>query len=167
MGSSSGKALLASAISLLLFGLFLPGAAAQTTGQIQWESIGPIGISILALVPHPTDPLTLYAVVDAHGVYKSTDSGETWQAKNQGIEGLTVLSLSIADETGKVLHAGTLGGGVFKSTDGGETWEPTGNIVFGIPEIGALGHLWELSPAAVNEPLSKLIDAAPGTTLRS
>lgn len=153
MQSYNSKTLLITLVLLLLLELLLPDAAVtQTIGGVQWKSIDPAGVSILALVPHPTDPLTLYAVVDAHGVYKSIDGGETWQAKNQGIEGLTVFNLIVANEAGKVLYVATLGDGVFKSTNGGETWEPSGNMESGIVEVEPLDPRWGvLGLAAMNE----------------
>ncbi|MCP4360463.1 MAG: hypothetical protein GY796_20835 [Chloroflexi bacterium] len=107
----------------------------------------------MALVPHPTEHLTLYAVVDAHGIYKSTDGGQTWQAKNQGIESLTVFSLTIADEAGNVLYAGTIQDGVFKSIDGGESWTMTPDKPANLAEdsllAGELPFVYSLAP--VNE----------------
>ncbi len=95
---------------------------AQSSGGIEWRPFTLEGVSILSLVSHPTNPFTLYAVIDPHGIYKTTDGGKTWQAKNKGIEGVVILCLSIADEAGKVLYAGSMHNGIFKSIDGGESW---------------------------------------------
>ena len=57
-----------------------------------------------------------------HGIYRSSDHGETWA--EVGLESEEVNELA-TDEFG-IIYAGTLGNGVFRSEDNGETWEQTG-----------------------------------------
>jgi len=58
------------------------------------------------------------------GMYKSTDSGATWSAINQGLDEIvaahTTVNALLVD--GDVLYLATSGFGVFKSPDGGATW---------------------------------------------
>jgi len=81
----------------------------------------------------------LYAAVDAHGIYVSTDGGKTWTVRNDGLpthhperviahpsERNTVFC-SLGNEPmpngGKDFQPG----GIFKSTDAGIHWEPLNN----------------------------------------
>ncbi|MEM7505666.1 MAG: sialidase family protein [Pseudomonadota bacterium] len=64
----------------------------------------------------------------AAAVWKSTDSGATWQAKRSGLPQkncfFTVLRQAMAGDTGTPagLYFGTNSGSLFASTDEGETW---------------------------------------------
>ena len=53
------------------------------------------------------------------GVFRSTDSGDSWTAVNTGLTYLTIYSLAI-NPSGEVFAA--TGGGVFRSTDNGDNW---------------------------------------------
>jgi len=64
-----------------------------------------------ALVIDPVHPSTLYAAVFEHGVFRSTNSGRSWQSFNAGRPTLEVRTLAL-DATGQTLYAGTAGGGV-------------------------------------------------------
>jgi photosystem II stability/assembly factor-like uncharacterized protein len=81
-----------------------------------------------ALAINPTTPATLYAGLSDSttnakgGVFKSTDSGGTWVAANNGLASTSVVSLAINPATPTTLYAGTWDSGVFKSTDSGGTW---------------------------------------------
>jgi photosystem II stability/assembly factor-like uncharacterized protein len=66
---------------------------------------------VAALVIDPVHPTTLYAAVYAHGVFRSTDSGRSWQSLNAGLTVLDVRTLDL-DANGRTLYAGTSGGGV-------------------------------------------------------
>ena len=80
----------------------------------------------------PVGRRTLYVAAVGKGVFKSTDDGHTWQAKNQGItgslnawriilrpDGSLYLLVCRGLENGQVIS-----GAVFKSADGAEHWEP-------------------------------------------
>jgi ligand-binding sensor domain-containing protein len=60
------------------------------------------------------------AATEDSGIYISNDFGVTWNAANNGISNLQVLSLS-NNNSGKIF-AGTNGGGVFMSADSGASW---------------------------------------------
>jgi photosystem II stability/assembly factor-like uncharacterized protein len=64
-----------------------------------------------ALAIDPAHPATLYAAAYARGVYRSTNSGRSWQPLNTGLPALDVRTLAL-DATGRTLYAGTSGGGV-------------------------------------------------------
>jgi photosystem II stability/assembly factor-like uncharacterized protein len=56
------------------------------------------------------------------GVWKSSDSGKTWKAMNQGLMTLNVRALAMAPKNAQTLYAGTNGSGLYRSTDAGATW---------------------------------------------
>ncbi len=53
------------------------------------------------------------------GVYLSTDYGESWTAKNNGLTSLVITCISSYENN---IFAGTYDKGVFRSTDYGESW---------------------------------------------
>lgn len=87
---------------------------------------------------HPDDPNTIWVIPlngDAAGrfppdasaaVWKSTDGGETWNAKRDGLpQGacfFTVLRQSMATDSDAGIYFGTNTGSVFASFDEGERW---------------------------------------------
>lgn len=80
---------------------------------------------ILSLAIDPATPSTLYAGGSTQGVYKSTDSGNSWT--QTGLTGRSVGALAIDPATPSTLYAGVElvasdGGSVLKSTDAGNTW---------------------------------------------
>jgi photosystem II stability/assembly factor-like uncharacterized protein len=101
-------------------------------GQV-WVSVNN-GIALpFALAINPQTPTTLYAgslsdpfYVEPNGVFKSTDSGETWS--NVGLD--DIRALIIDPQSPSTLYAGrayvhdvSTYGGIYKTTDGGATWE--------------------------------------------
>jgi hypothetical protein len=64
-------------------------------------------------------------------IYKSTDSGVTWSAINQGLPCVSVKSVVVNPISADTLYLGT-DRGVFKSIDGGQNWiTPSGIITLG------------------------------------
>ncbi len=64
-----------------------------------------------------------------YGVYLSTDYGESWTAKNNGLTSLDITCLAINDN---VLIAGTYERGLFRSTNNGDSWTAINN---GLPAL--------------------------------
>ncbi len=112
-------------------------------GGATWTNVGDfpnnfpnnVQAGVWALAIDPTMPSTMYAAVDDYnfyansaGVYKTTDSGITWN--RIGLNGAAVNLLVIAPGESNVLYAVTEGHytfprgfrGLFKSTDCGATW---------------------------------------------
>jgi photosystem II stability/assembly factor-like uncharacterized protein len=91
----------------------LPPAWVQTAGP------GASGINALL----PVSGAILAGTATA-GVFRSTDSGQNWQASNVGIEDETILALagnpSFLFASARPDDQGH--GGVFRSADGGQTW---------------------------------------------
>jgi photosystem II stability/assembly factor-like uncharacterized protein len=70
---------------------------------------------------------TLYLGPRAEGIYKSTDGGATWQARNNGGDSLLataeVFDLKVDPTKPDAIVAALLGVGIVRSTDAGSTWE--------------------------------------------
>jgi hypothetical protein len=100
-------------------------------------------------------------------VYKSTDGGGTWGARNTGLTNTGVGLLAIDPTTPTTLYAGVAGGGpvkagMFKSTDGATSWHPIGGPETGPGGITALA-IDPLTPTTLyagsaEGPLSKSTD---------
>jgi hypothetical protein len=112
---------------LLIAGLVLcclGSTQIAAAGINTWTSVGPEGAIVEAVVIDPTTtPTTLYAATLDGGVFKSTNAGVSWTARNTGLTVPGVRTLAIdPTTTPSTLYAGTAGDGVFKSTDGGDSW---------------------------------------------
>jgi photosystem II stability/assembly factor-like uncharacterized protein len=82
---------------------------------------------VLSLAIDPADANIMYAGTGAwvgggHGVYKSTDAGETWSPVNQGMLDYRISALAVDPIRPETVYAGGDSGELFKSTDGGQTW---------------------------------------------
>lgn len=84
--------------------------------------LGPEGGKIVTLNIDPSNPNILYAGTFGAGVYKSTDSGGTWQPARNGLGNLYINSFAIDRQNPATLYAGTYKDGVYKSTDAGASW---------------------------------------------
>lgn len=84
----------------------------------------------------PKDHRTLYVTAVGRGVYKSTNDGQTWSPKNNGIQQPSPLAWRITLASDHSLYLviarrsedGGIGnsadGAIYRSTDGAETWQP-------------------------------------------
>ncbi len=85
----------------------------------------------IAIPPHASNPIYVGSGF-GNGIYKSTDGGQTWIQKNQGLPLFggsicPILSLAIDPARTSTVWAGMqYGGGIVKSTDGGEHWQVKG-----------------------------------------
>jgi len=109
----------------------------STDAAAHWSAIRGTGIDpsamiySLALIPHAVNAsATLYAAT-SEGVYKSSDSGATWTAKNSGLPSdKRAMALVVNPQDSNILYvtiwsapgSATWAGGVYKSINGGETW---------------------------------------------
>lgn len=110
------------------------GVYKTTNGGMNWLLINnglplpspPFGTFLVrTLALDPKTPSTLYLGFSTSGIYKTTNGGASWSARNNGLAIPTIpsiLALAIDPQTSTTLYAGTLLGGVLKSTDGAETW---------------------------------------------
>ncbi len=118
------------------------GVFRSPDGGRHWEDIteGLPSTFGFPIALHPHDPDTIWTLPlngDSAGryppdasaaVWKSTDGGQSWQAKRDGLPQdtcfFTVLRQAMAVDTGQTpsLYFGTNSGSVFASHDEGETW---------------------------------------------
>ena len=74
------------------------------------------------LLVHPTDPSTIYEIVDTSEVYRSEDHGATWSIVWPEFRFSSIYALSAAPSDPSVLYACKNGFGLYKSEDGGDRW---------------------------------------------
>lgn len=103
----------------------------------QWAP-GAGGAAVHTIVPDPGDPNLVHLAISAGGVYRSTDAGTSWTARNHGISAYFMPDPN--PEVGQCVHkiaADTDGRlyaqnhrGVYRSDDRGDTWV---SIADGLP----------------------------------
>jgi photosystem II stability/assembly factor-like uncharacterized protein len=118
--------------------------------NFNWVSLGPtpgayfgygnISSRIVTGAYHPTNPSIIYIGPANGGVWKSTDSGATWEPMSDYESSLSMGAIAIDPVNPDVIYAGTgeatysgasyYGRGLLKSTDAGATWM---NITTGLP----------------------------------
>ena len=96
-------------------------------------SDGAVSGRIGYILPHPTDPNTVYIAAAGGGVWRTSDGGNTWTPLTDNLPTLSSGALAFAPNDPNVIYYGTgelnycdwsclPGEGLFKSTDGGATW---------------------------------------------
>ena len=118
----------------LLLSLSRPGGLARSTdGGRTWTALrkGLPGdeneVYVMSLAIDPTDANVIYAgtggfVGQGHGVYKSTDGGDSWSASNRGLIDYRITAIAIDPADPKIVYAGSDAGELFRTDDGGQTW---------------------------------------------
>ncbi len=139
---------------------------------LEWRNIGPFrGGRATAVAGVPDRPHTYFFGSTGGGVWRTTDSGTTWNnVSDDHFETGSVGAIAVAPGDANVVWVGmgeapvrgvmtTHGDGIYKSTDGGDTWQNVGlEQTFHIsrihihphdPEtvwVAAQGHLWGPNP---------------------
>ena len=99
-----------------------------TDGGTSWLPIGgdlpgnPL-TALVQLVVDPTLPSRLY-LLNTDGVYRSLDSGVTWNPANTGLPSAAFSSLALSSSA-LFVAAGSYG--IYKTADGGTSWTPANN----------------------------------------
>ena len=116
-----------------------PSAGGSPLANLTWvRTGGPLGGMGYDVRMRPDNPDVMYVTDAKAGVSKSTDGGQTWVPKNNGIttrggtasDEIPVFCLTIDPNNYDVIWAGTLfQRGFWKSTDAGETWKKVDNGV--------------------------------------
>jgi photosystem II stability/assembly factor-like uncharacterized protein len=116
------------------------GVAVSHDGGLHWQPSGagmpPTAVTHILMDPQsPVGRRTLYATAFGRGVYKSTDNGQTWLLKNEGITGQepfawrltqakdSTLYLVVARRSEKQDVSPERAGALYRSTDGAEHWQ--------------------------------------------
>jgi len=99
------------------------------------------GHGFKALSYAPSNPKVVYAGMvkfkspgevaagESFGIYKSTDGGKSWSAKNSGLEYSTknINCIAVNPSNPDIVYIGTAHDGAFKTADGGESWVAANN----------------------------------------
>jgi len=125
-------------------------SAFSSTRGSGWEFGGPLNIGgrISALAMHPQDMETIYAGAASGGIFKSINSGQSWEPVFENAVSLSIGDIAIAGSNPDILYAGTgeanagggsvtyEGNGIYKTLDGGNSWVHTG-----LDNIGSVGRV--------------------------
>jgi len=163
---------LLSAISALLAGLAAgQGYSPENYKSLSWTNVGPNrGGRSIACVGVRSRPKEYYFGATGGGLWKSADSGATWNCVTDGfLSSSSVGAVAVSESNPDVLYIGmgereirgdfAEGDGVYKSTDAGKTWRHVGlkstcvvsRIVIDpknpdVVYVAALGHVFGPTP---------------------
>lgn len=117
-------------------------------GALRYRMIGPArGGRVTTVTGVAQQPQTFYMGSAGGGVWKTTDSGVSWDNISDGyFASASMGSIDVADSDPKVIYAGTgsdairsnvsIGKGIYKSIDAGKTWNHIG--LKGVGQIGSV-----------------------------
>ncbi|MCH8992113.1 MAG: hypothetical protein IIA44_10255, partial [Acidobacteria bacterium] len=123
-----------------------PGTVVAALEGLEFRQVGPTqGGRVTTVTGVPSQPRTFYMGVASGGLFRTTDSGETWVPITDGKVPLgSSGAIAVADSDPNVIYYGTgsdgvrsnvsTGRGVYRTTDGGETWE-----FAGLRDVGQIG----------------------------
>jgi photosystem II stability/assembly factor-like uncharacterized protein len=110
------------------------GAAAATAASAatSWTPLGPFGGTAQTLTVAASDARTLYASLNAGGLFRSADGGLTWTPIHAG---LALSNVAVDPGRPATIYAYFDPGGLQKSTDGGGHWTTLPIRVSGVTSI--------------------------------
>lgn len=117
--------------TLVIIGLLMIAAIPTPSveaGTNIWTGNGPFGAIVRSMAIDPTNTETIYAGTGGAGIFKSTDSGDSWTA--MGLDPFYVDAIAINPADSDIVAAAANNGGVFISYDGGLNWTP---FIVGLP----------------------------------
>jgi photosystem II stability/assembly factor-like uncharacterized protein len=101
------------------------GLQRSEDGGQSWRQALDADVCIVA--GHPRDPQSLYLGTANGDVYRSADSGASWELCPQDARpAVGVTRIAVATDEPRRLYAGLDAGGVWASADGGASWTPYG-----------------------------------------
>ena len=104
---------------------------------MRWRQVGPFrGGRVLAVTGVPGEPNVFYFGGASGGVWKSVDTGVTWQPLFDKQSIASIGAIAVAPSDHNIIYVGSgegcirgnisYGNGVYKSVDGGKTWKNIG-----------------------------------------
>jgi hypothetical protein len=114
--------------------------------ELSWRAVGPNrGGRVTAVAGVRTQPNVFYFGASGGGVWKTVDSGITWNPVSDGqMSTPSIGAIDVSDSNQNIVYVGTgseairsnviLGRGVYKSTDAGKTWQ-----FAGLKNVGQIG----------------------------
>ncbi len=115
--------------------------------QAAWAHVPHDVVTRVAMSPSFDDDETLFIVV-RNNLYKSTNSGDSWQRLVQGLDYDEIFDLTLSALSRDVLYLSTRGKGVYQSTDAGRSWTQRTNGLRSL-DLGAIA----ISPNDANQVL--------------
>ena len=122
--------------TLVIIGFLMIGAIPTPSVQAGtniWTGNGPFGAIVRSMAIDPTDAETIYAGTGGAGIFKSTDSGDSWTP--MGLEPFYVDAIAISPANTDTVAAAINNGGVYISYDGGLNWAPFNDDLPGNPVL--------------------------------
>jgi photosystem II stability/assembly factor-like uncharacterized protein len=109
--------------------LFRSGDSGQTWDEpavrIRQECPRILHTRVTTLVTDPAAPGTVWAGVEIDGLFRSRDSGRSWQPVGTGLSSQDIHALVVVPGAGRpTCHLAATNNDLNQSTDGGETWQP-------------------------------------------
>jgi len=99
--------------------------------NMKWRSIGPFRAGrVSAVAGVPGNNAIFYIGTPGGGVWKTMDTGQTWQPISDDVKIASIGAVVVAQSNTNIIYVGTgeqtQGNGVYKSTDAGATWKSIG-----------------------------------------
>lgn len=88
--------------------------------QLKKKTIKINNIDVRKLIFDPTNPDILYAGTNAHGLFKTSNSGDQWEKLPLAVTQITSLDINPKDP--KIIYVSS-GRSMFRSNDGGRSWK--------------------------------------------
>jgi hypothetical protein len=127
-------------------------------GACNWTPVGPAGIVVGAgsvwsgrtlSIAFGNPPSTIFVGTAGGGVWKSSDSGQSWSPKSDYQVSLAIGAIAVDPNQALHVLAGTgeydnwyigtyFGNGILRSDDGGDTWTEVGGPTFARAEISRI-----------------------------
>ena len=96
------------------------GAGLRETSWYSYPLFG--GGEMTSIAMDPSNSQTVYVGTRGAGVFKTSNSGQSWQPARNDLTFYPIRSLRVNPQDPKTLYAGTDFDGIWKSIDGGSNW---------------------------------------------